>query len=548
MSPPIKTKPRPPFQPPPEIARALHEAPFGIIKDLWHEFEDEFDMVGRAWLGRNDRYYLLVRLLNRLDVVHPWLYARCREVEEEPDGYLDLWARDHYKSSIITYAGSIQEVLNDAEITIGIFSHTAPIAKKFLSQIKGEFERNDNLKEVYPDILYANPQKDSPQWSIDGGITVRRRSNPKEATIEAHGLVDGQPISRHYKLMVYDDVVTPDSVNTPDQIRKTTTAWELSDNLGVAGGRKWMIGTRYSFADTYEDIMKRRAVKARVYPATDDGMIDGNPVLFTPEVWKDKVIAQGEATISCQMLQNPLAGTQRMFDVEDLRYYEIRPEILNVYIMVDPARSKKKNSANTAVVVLGVDYAMNKYLLDGFNHKMDLRERWVRTAQMRHKWTHMPGVQYVYVGYESFGAQADMDYFEEQMKKPPEQGEGGRFTILELEWPREGEGSKIDRVQRLGPDVRTHKVFLPYPTDEKNLTALQRKAMQTGRAYLIAPVIKRKDENGTIYNLADQTKLQLGFFPFGGKVDIADAMSRVYDLDPKPPRLNEPSYLEPEWS
>lgn len=533
------------FQPPDEIVRAIKEAPFGIVMHLWKEFELEFDMVGRAWLGRNDRYYLLVRLLNRLDIVHPWLYGRCREVEEEPNGFLDLWAREHYKSTIITYAGSIQEILKDPEITIGLFSHTAPIAKKFLGQIKGEFERNELLKEVYPEILYPNPQKDSPNWSLDGGITVKRMGNPKEATIEAHGLVDGQPISRHYKLMIYDDVVTPDSVNTPDQIKKTTTAWELSDNLGAIGGRKWHIGTRYSYADTYEDIMKRGAVMARVYPATDDGMIDGKPVLFPQKVWDEKVIAQGEATISCQMLQNPLAGTQRMFNVEDLNTYEIRPEVLNVYILVDPARSKKKNSANTAIVVLGVDYAMSKYLLDGFNHKMDLRERWVRTAQMYHKWKRMPGVQYTYVGYEAFGAQADMDYFEEQMKKPDE---GGRFTIQELMWPREGEGSKIDRVQRLGPDIRTHKILLPYDTDPKNLTKTQRRAADTGRDYLIAPVIKRKDESGHVYNLAAQFKMQIHFFPYGGKVDLADAASRVYDMEPKAPRLNEPSYIEPEFS
>jgi len=156
-------------------------------------------------LAKRDLFFLLVYIFGRKDVDRDWLYDRCREVQKDPDGYIDLWFREGYKSTIITYALTIQDILNDPEITVGIFSATRPIAKAFLRQIKREFEDNAKLKVLFPEICYENPRKESPKWSEDDGIIVKRKSNPKESTVEAWGLVDGQPTGRHFRLMVPHD-------------------------------------------------------------------------------------------------------------------------------------------------------------------------------------------------------------------------------------------------------------------------------------------------------------------------------------------------------
>jgi hypothetical protein len=522
------------------LQNRLWKTPFSKLEDAWNEASD---MHGDADLCLVDRYFLLTQILKRKDAERQWIYERCREVEAEPDGFVDIWAREHYKSTIITFAGCIQEILRDPEITIGIFSHTKPIAKGFLQQIKRELERNVDLIELFPDILWENPEKDSASWSLDSGIIVQREGNPKEATVEAHGLVDGQPTSKHFDLMVQDDVVTRESVNTPDQIQKTTEAWELADNLGTAGGRKWIIGTRYHYADTYAEIIKRGAATARIYPATHDGTLTGTPVLFSANEWARRIRDQGEATVACQLLANPLAGHQRMFNVEDLRDYEVRPETLMVYLMVDPARSMKKDSAHTAMIVLGVDYAGNKYLLDGVDHKMDLMTRWRWLRDLWDHWRVAPGVQGITVGYERYGAIADLDYFEERMKV-----EKVSFEITPLEWPREGEGSKNDRVQRLTPDLKAHRFFLPYATDQENLTSKQREFEASGYGYRISQRIRRLDQDRKLYDVTERLKIQFSYFPFGDRKDLIDAASRIYDLEVRPPVYVDQSTLEPEFT
>jgi hypothetical protein len=528
----------------------LLNEPFETVHQLWN---DVAQVYGEATLGRLDRYYLLVILLNRPDAWHPWLYARCREVEKSPDGHIDLWAREHYKSTIITFAGVIQEIIKDPEITIGIFSHNKPTAKKFLQQIKIELENNERLQRLYPETFWAAPKREAPSWSLDGGITVRRRTNPKEKTVEAHGLVDGMPTGSHFGLLVYDDVVVPESVTTPEQIKKTTEMWSLSDNLGARDHRglirKWHIGTRYKFGDTYEAILEMKVLKPRIYAATHDATVNGKPVFLTQAAWTEKKKTQLPSILAAQMLQNPAAGNEAMFQVGWLKFTDVRPRTLNVYIICDPAQSRKKSSDKTAIAVIGLDAANNKYLLDGYHHKMNLAERWTALKQLRKHWMNQPGVLMVEVGYERYGLQSDIEHFELEMQKPGAES----FVIKEVAWPAEGPGAKFDRIQRLVPDFMAGKFYLtatltkemPDGTKVEAESKRQIQCRESGEAFRILKPVKRRDHEGQIYYLNKDFLTQYRVYPFISHEDLLDAASRIYDMDPVPPVIVDESKLAP---
>lgn len=302
-------------------------------------------------------------------------------MQASPDWHLDLWAREHYKSTIITFALTIRDILRShgenplepRECTFGIFSHTRPDAKKPLRQIKYEFETNQVLKWWFPDILWANPKKEAPKWSEDDGIVVKRKSNPKEATIEAWGLVDGMPTGSHFTHRLYDDVVTEKSVTTPEMISKTTNAWELSSNLGVDGGVVRYIGTRYDDMDTYRTMMDRKSASPRIYAATDDGTANGNPVLMSKEYLAIKRRDMSAYNFSCQMLVNPIPDENAFFKMvegETLKYYDALPESIRWYGTTDGAVSKNQGDW-TVHVIFGLDHEYNIYIDHVYRRRED---------------------------------------------------------------------------------------------------------------------------------------------------------------------------------
>lgn len=431
--------------------------------------------------------------MNRKDIEHPWLFARCREYQANPYGYFDAWPRGHYKSTIISNAHTIFEILNNPEVTIALFSSTKPIAKGLMSSVKQELEKNQLLKDLFPDILYQHPDKESPRWNEDT-LQVKRKGSRKEATVEAWGVVEGQPISKHFDILKYDDVVTDDNSRTAEQINKTTAAIKLSFSLGARPTKMVFVGTRYSAGDSYETLMREGTVIPRIYAATDNGKFDGNPVFLTKEELQAKIKQMGSYIAGCQLFNNPVADNTMGFKEEWVQYYtKIDKRTLNIYIVVDPANEKKKSSDYTVMWVIGVDENDNYYLLDGVKDRLNLPERIDKLFELRERW------KPIRVGYEQYGMQADIGYLKQEQDKC-----GVRFQVV----PLGGRIPKLDRV--------------------RGLTGV----FENGSFYFPRAISYLTSENKKV-NLIDDLLYEYKNFPRVSHDDMMDALARILDKDMK---------------
>lgn len=313
-----------------------------------------------------DSLWFLVYFGLRVSIANqPWWIQACREVQRGPkNNTLDLWARDHGKSTIITTADTIHRILLNPEERVGIFSYSRPTALAFLRGIKTALEQSSLLKAAFPDILYGDPQKESPKWSEEGGIRVKRKGYYKEETVEAWGLIEGMPTGRHFSHRVYDDIVTLDTVGTPEMMAKVRQAFDMSENLGTADGTCRIIGTPYHHEDT---LMQLRAqtkdsgeplYHVRLKPATVDGTPNGASA-YLPEEKLAKLRTNRRTFYSQQLLDPTPQGTQKLdknllVEVEPSQI----PQRLFKFMAIDPAGERKSDNRqgdSWAMVVIGVE-------------------------------------------------------------------------------------------------------------------------------------------------------------------------------------------------
>lgn len=461
-----------------------------LIENL-RNYSPEEQRVIMAEMGRADLFFFNIYILNRKDMNTDWHFDRHREVQANPDGMLDLWFRGSGKTSIITHGMTIWNIMQNPERTFGICSWSRKAAIDIVKAIKTELESNELLKSLYHDVLYDNPETESVRWTEEKGLVVKRQSTRRESTVEGTGL-DTQATGRHWDYIIYDDIVSVNNVTSNEVIKNTTDSLITSFNLVSANGKKRFIGTRYHAVDTYDYLIKNKIVKPRVYPATIDGTAMGEPVpILTREKLEEKRHEMTPFIFSAQMLLNPVADDERRFNPQLFQYYAkeaLDTLAKNVYITVDAATSKKKNSDYTAMAVLAVDALENVYLLDLVKDKLNIEERKKKLFELVRRYRPLA------VGYERYALMADTDYIRQAQER-----ENIRFPITELG----GKLSKIERVDKFVPVFSNRKFYIPERIDYK-------------------------DREGNSHDLIDELKYEMINFPRGHD-DCIDAISRIKD-------------------
>lgn len=337
-----------------------------------------------------------------------------------------LLPRDHMKSALIAYRVA-WAITRDPTIRILYISSTSNLATKQLKFIK-DIMTSDIYKRYWPDMINDEETKRE-KWTeteIAVDHPLRKKEAVRDPTIFTAGLTTGI-VGLHCDISVMDDVVTGQNAYTEEGRAKVKGQYSLLASIQGAEGKEWSVGTRYHPLDLYNDMQE-----AAVDDYDDEGQFIGTKPLY--ESFQRAVEDAGDGTgtflwpkqqrydgkvfgfdanvlatkraqyldkiqFRAQYYNDPndfsaAAITRDMFQYYDTRHLRqegmstfFKDRKLNVFAAIDFAYSVRKKADFTSIVVLGVDFENNIYVLDIERFKTDkISEYFDKLLKMYTKW------------------------------------------------------------------------------------------------------------------------------------------------------------------
>ena len=309
------------------------------------------------------------------DLYYPTHKRICDFVQKyayEGQKLLVLTPRHWIKSYIITLGWYTQRILRNlynARREIGVISNaTYSNAQEFLRRIKFNLEYNDLLKFFFSEYLPRDFANNAKEWTKD---CIEVGGNRIEL-----GSVETNLISRHYFIMINDDLVSKDNSQSALGLAGVHDWWGLSHSLLHPRGIEINIGTRWHPDDNYgkviekfcpvptEDIYNRPIsewhngdyhvlhINCWQDPVNETGSTF--PVLFPQERLYDLKKQLGDRFYG-QYENHPQKSSRNPFKVMWLRRWQLEdiPEVRYTIMLIDSSgKAKRDESSATGISIV----------------------------------------------------------------------------------------------------------------------------------------------------------------------------------------------------
>jgi len=452
-----------------------HYTPSWVVRDKLARYKKALhglDTTAQVSLIRDickrDLFYLCHEVLGYTDLEEPLHNDMCDFMSKSQDkNSLILIPRGHFKSTIATVARVVQWIIRDQDIRIGLFSGDMKNARKFATEIRNQLGGNDKLKALFPDVLFENPKRESPQWTADEFIVRRTKKGikQKEGTVKIFGLLQSIPTGDHYDRLIGDDIVDQMIVQSEDQMEKIADQLQYLIPLQQTPDDPiHLVGTRYHIRDAYAKLIEDP--EWRIYlrrDIEDDNVIFGGR--FTKAMLNRTRLKIGNYKYNCQYKLDPQDPSDKKFLVSWLNYAKpfIPHQHANPYhsfiLIVDPANKQKKGSDFTAMLLLAVDHNWNIHLVDGVHDKINPKQRIDAVFRLVKKWF-IRKVVYETIAFQD----TDRFWIEREMPK-----RAVFFDIIEVSHRKQ---NKFDYIMSSQPVYQQGRFFLPNkPIEYKRLWA-----------------------------------------------------------------------------
>lgn len=308
--------------------------------------------------------------------IHRHHMALLRWQFKHPDN-LQLVFRGAGKSTVATITKVIHLLLKNPNLRILIASKTIGQAEAFLKEIKSHFENNVRLAEIFG--LYYDPRRVS-KWDNREIEVLPRTHITKEASITCVG-VEGAIVSKHYDVIICDDLVDEDNSRTAHMRDKIKTWYystldptlEPPDPKVPHRGEVHRLGTRYHYEDLYGHLMANELKDhTQVIPALSPEGKSPWPEKYPPEWFANKRKKSGVIIFNAQYQCDTEAMKGEVFRYDDCQYIEQKdiPGDLKYFMGIDLAISQEESADHFAIVVIGIDKDKNRYIVDFFDGQL----------------------------------------------------------------------------------------------------------------------------------------------------------------------------------